>query len=190
MVGMVLTYALDAHVLTHTQLQRIESAQTVMIRRASRAPAHIDKENNTKLRTRTNVHSLTSTLAHRRILNLHKALLFPHDSIAYLTALFGQTELDNMRIPTQYTSSRLKQLATDLNNLKATLANATHAPQHHAHTGIVLNSETMNWLSHLTKDQIAKILQRESSAEKWNNIKATAANEPIYKCTECTAAYD
>ena len=55
MIRSVLTYALDAHVLTHTQMQRLEAAHTLLIRRAIRRPAHIDKENSTTLRTRVNV---------------------------------------------------------------------------------------------------------------------------------------
>ena len=62
MVRTVLTYALEAHILTYTQLQRFEAAQIIMLRRAVRTPAHIDKSNNTKIRTRTGIHSITSTL--------------------------------------------------------------------------------------------------------------------------------
>ena len=63
MVRTVLTYALDAHVLTHTQLQRLESAQTVMIRRATRTPAHIDKE-----KTPSYGHVQTYTHSHQHLL--------------------------------------------------------------------------------------------------------------------------
>ena len=69
MIRTVLTYALDAHAFTHTQVQRLETEQIVMIRRAIRTPAHIDKENNTKLREGADVYSLSSTLAYQRVVN-------------------------------------------------------------------------------------------------------------------------
>ena len=48
LVRTVLTYALEAHVLTYTQLGRV-----------TRTPARIDKEHNVNLPTRKNIHSVT-----------------------------------------------------------------------------------------------------------------------------------
>ena len=117
-------------------------------------------------------------------------MLFPCENIAYLAALFGQSAIDDMKVPTQYTSGRLKVLASDLTGLRRTIDGTTPLPQHHAHTGILLNNETMEWLTHLTLQQIAALLHYDSTAEKRNLTKSTALNEPIYKCTECKAAFD
>jgi len=190
MVKPILTYALEAHVLTFTQLQRLEAAHTRMLRRVARAPAHIDKESNMNLRSRLNIHSLSTTLIHRRLTTFRNALLHPMHNLAYFTAMFGTSEIDHMKIPTIYTSKRVKQLVVDLNVLHNLLPAGAKIKSDWNPTTEAIGKTTFDWLKKLTKIQLTLVLNSHSNVERSSTVKATVENAPTHVCLQCTASFD
>ena len=190
MVCTVLMYALDAHVLTFTQTQRLEAAHTRMLRRIARSPSHLEKEHNCKLRHRLMVFSVSSVLTHARLRFLNKALTAQEDNIAVLAALFGKSEMDGMAQPTIYTSKRLRMIAQDMLSLHNALP-VTERPTIPWDTlADTLTPHSLEWFAALEAADIKTVLSYDSKAERSSNIKVSVANQPTLVCNVCTAKTD
>ena len=190
MVSSILMYALEAHALTFTQVQRLEAAHTRMLRRIARSPSHLEKEHNSTLRQRLKVHSVDSSLTHARLRFLKKALLAQSDNLTVLSVLFGKSEIDGMVQPSSYTSKRLKIITQDLTTLHNSLETESRPETPWLSSADVISATSLAWFSELENSIIKLVLTHHSKSERSSNVKATVPNEPTHCCQTCTARFD
>ena len=93
LVRSIMTYGLEARLLTVSQLSRLEAAQTRHLRRIGESPAHIEHESNEALRERLHMPTFESWLRKLRLGTWLKLALYPQPAVT--GSVLGPLNIDS-----------------------------------------------------------------------------------------------
>ena len=179
LIRSILCYGLECWHLQHGHLRELEQFQMRALRWLAKAPAHKTHETNEHLRTRLKVPTVESWVRYRRLTWLQDCVRHPMHHAQALCALFGGVAWDPLP-PTFETVPYLQLLEQDLELL---------FPQGD-HEGDTIAPSLLQALGTATDTALRALLSFRSTHERGSAPVFGPRNAPIYKCTQCSAAFD
>jgi hypothetical protein len=155
----------------------MEKLRTRHLRHITKSPSHTQHLSNIDLREKWKSPSLTSIAQLKRLRYWRNAFLEPKHHIAPITAVFGKAEWE-IEEPTYLTSSRISQIAKDLQELNKSLPQSLQLP--HMPTA---SAADMFWLTTITRKQLECIQSNISTADRIWSIKFGPQNELKHACS-------
>ena len=182
LVRSIMTYGLEARLLTTSQLSRLEAAQTRHLRRIGESPAHIEHESNESLRERLHTPTFESWIRKLRLGIWRKLALHPQPAVT--GSVLGPLNIDSH----ECNRERAVLLRNDLIECSK-LNKLACGFSWRADNTVFIDAHFWHALACLTKSQIDRTLSFTSSVDRKHTKQTGPARELKHICDVCGSKF-